>query len=141
MSLIKGKQEFRTILDFSKDKVSKNMIKRALRDVEVRELVPIPDSESYNFVENNIRIGMYQVRLFFSSVDADVTRTQLKEYGGFRIAIYERKRKTLQNISLNHKLFKNQYWVPLNKDYNIRMTNLTDIIMYLKRLDDLKTFS
>jgi len=145
MSLIKGKQEFRTILDFSKGKVSKNMIKRALREAKVQEVTKLPDSESYTFVENQIKIGMYKVRILFPSLSAYRDRQLLREYGGFRVAIYEvtstGKNKVLRNIKLDSKLFKNQYWVNLNPNYKIRMKNLTDIIMYLKRLDNLKIFS
>lgn len=141
MSLIKGKQEFRTILDFSKGKVSKNMVKRALRSVEVHELVQLPQSESFTFVENDINVGMYRIRLFFSSVDASRTRTHLRQYGGFKIAIYENNGKLLRNINIeNDRRFKHQYWVKTNRDYSIRMKTLTDVIMYLKRLNNLKMF-
>ncbi len=145
MSLIKGKQEFRTILDFSKGKVSKNMIKQALRNVQVQEVTKLPDSESYTFVENQIRVGMFKIRILFPSLSAYQDRQLLREYGGFRVGIYEvtstGKNKVLRNINLNHKLFKDQYWVDLNQTYKIRMKNLVDIIMYLKRLDNLKSFS
>lgn len=141
MSLIKGKQEFRTILDFSKGKISKNMIKRALRSVEVRELVQLPDSTSYTFVENDISVGMYRIRLSFSSLDSSRTRTHLREYGGFKIAIYEHSGNMLRNINIeNDRRFKRQYWVQCNKDYGIRMKTLTDVIMYVKRLNNLKMF-
>lgn len=140
MSLIKGKQEFRTILDFSKGKVSKNMIRRELRNAEVHELTQLPNTNSFTFIENDIKVGMYLIRLSFSSMDADKSRNRLREYGGFRIALYEIREKSNKNINLNSKLFKHQYWVELNKDYNLRVKNLTDVIMYLKRLDNLKMF-
>jgi hypothetical protein len=139
MTLIKGKQEFRTILDFSKEKISRNMVQQALRKVEVRELVQ--DCNNYTFIENDIIVGMYQIRLSFSSMDASVDRSRLREYGGFRISIYERKNKAIQNTNLlRDKRFKNQYWIYLNKNYDIRMKNLVDIILYLKRLNNLKMF-
>lgn len=139
MTLIKGKQEFRTILDFSKGKISRNMIQQALRKVEVRELVQ--DSNHYTFIENDIIVGMYQIRLSFSSLDAIENRSRLREYGGFRVSIYERKNKAIQNTNLlRDKRFKEQYWVNLNKNYDIRMKNLVDIILYLKRLNNLKIF-
>lgn len=141
MALIKGKQEFRTILDFSKDKISKNKVKRALREAEVRELVQLKDSNTHTFVENDIKIGMYRIRLFFSSIDSSRDRSRLKEYGGFRVAIYECRGNVIQNINLStDRRFKHQYWADLNKDYDIRMKNLTDIIMFVKRLDNLKMF-
>lgn len=143
MSLIKGKQEFRTILDFSRSKISKNFIKQSLREAEVREVVCLPDSNTYTFVENYIRVGMYQLRLSFESVDSVNNRTKLKDYGGFSVAIYERNRKgnVLQNINLvKDKKFKDQYWVELSKSYGIRINNLVDIVMYLNRLNQLKLF-
>ena len=143
MSLIKGKQEFRTILDFSKVKMSKNKVKEALRHAEVLEVVYREEDSTHTFVENFINVGMYEVRLIFSSVDAVRTRSKLKEYGKFRVAIYERASfgRSMHNISLpKDRRFKNQYWVDLNKDYNLRINNLVDIIMYLNRLNNLKMF-
>lgn len=143
MSLVKGKQEFRTILDFSKDKLSKNRIKNALRKVEVLERVQNKDSNTISFIENDIVVGMYQIRLSFDYLDADRTRTRLREYGGFRIAVYERHRKTniIQNINLlADKRFKNQYWASLNSGYNLRIKNLIDIVMFVSRLNNLKMF-
>lgn len=143
MSLIKGKQEFRTILDFSKSKVSKNQIKRSLREVEVREVVKVPETNTFTFVDNYIIVGMYQLRLSFESVDAINNRTKLKEYGGFRVAIYERNRKAsiIKNINLDKdKRFVGQYWLEPNKSYGLRICNLVDIIMFLNRLSNLKMF-
>ncbi len=142
MSLIKGKQEFRTILDFSKGKLSKNKIKLALRQAEVLEVVRRED-ESAAFVENFINVGMYEVRLIFPSVDAERNRSRLKEYGKFRIGIYERANlgKSMNNINIaKDRRFKNQYWVDLNKDYSLGINTLVDVIMYLRRLDNLKMF-
>lgn len=143
MSLIKGKQEFRTILDFSKEDISKNLVKQALREAEVCEVARLPESGSSTLVENYIIVGMYQIHLLFSSIDAGNHRSKLKEYGGFRVAIYERNRKgnVLQNINLDRdRRFKTQYWAKLNHGYDIRMKNLVDIIIHLKRLNNLKMF-
>lgn len=142
MSLIKGKQEFRTILDFH-GKLSKNKIREALRHAEVQEVVYREDDSVNTFVENLINVGMYQVRLIFSSLDAGRNRSRLREYGKFRVGVYERTGfgKSMHNISLaKDRRFKNQYWVDMNKDYNLRINNLIDIIMYLHRLNNLKVF-
>lgn len=137
MSLIKGKTEFRTILDVN-SKASKNQINKALRQVEVIELVCNEDANHYTFVENDIVVGMYNIRLEFYSISTE-QRSRLKEYGGFKVSIYENNNST--GIKLNRdKRFKNQYWVKLNQDYKIRTNILTDIIMYTKRLDELKLF-
>lgn len=141
MSLIKGKQEFRTILDF-KGKLSKNKIREALCQAEVLEVVQ-HDGAAHTYVDNMINVGMYQIRLFFCTDHADVNRSNLKEYGKFRVGIYERSRngKVVYNMNLSKdKKFKGQYWVELNKDYNLCINNLVDIVMYLHRLNNLKMF-
>lgn len=140
MSLVKGTQEFRTILDFSKGKVSKNMIKNALRDAEVLEIVKHEDGTA-QFITNVIKIGMYQLHLNFHSL-YDGDKTKLKDYGGFRITVYENSRNgSIHNIRpCKDKRFKTQYWVNMNREYVLRMNNLVDIIYYTKRLDSLKMF-
>jgi hypothetical protein len=143
MSLVKGTQEFRTILDFSKGEISKNMIKNALRSVEVLEVVRLKDSNTITFVENDIIVGMYQIRLIFDHLDANRNRTKLREYGMFRIAVFERSYKTnsIHNINLlTDRRFKDQYWSKLNRGYDLRIQNLVDIIMFVKRLNNLKLF-
>jgi hypothetical protein len=141
MSLVKGKQEFRTILDFSYKKISKTRIAQALRDVEVLELIHSQESNTYTFIENEIIVGMYQIRLFFNKKELDQNRTRLKEYGGFGVAIYERKHSALQNINLQRdKRFNNQAWVELNGQHKIRAKTLVDIILHLRRLNYLKMF-
>ena len=56
MSLIKASQEFRTILDFSHNKITKHKVRKALRTVEVHELVCNENTKSYTFVENDINV-------------------------------------------------------------------------------------
>lgn len=140
MSLIKASQEFRTILDFSHNKISKHKVRQALRTVEVQEVVCNQDTKSYTFVENDINVGMYQIRLSFYALSTE-QRSKLKEYGGFKVEIFERSKSKSRSINLSHdKRFKDQYWVKLNNDYKIRMDTLTDIIIHTKRLDELKIF-
>lgn len=142
MTLIKGKQEFRTILDF-KGKVSKNKVKQALREVEVFEMTELPGSHIYTFIENSIRVGQYRLQLSFSSLDATLSRKRLRDYGGLRVAVYEtgNRGKSSNNINLRtDKRFAGQYWTHLNQDFKIRMKDLTNIIMHLQRLDSLKMF-
>lgn len=143
MSLVKGKQEFRTILDFSFNKISKNRIKQSLRQAEVLEVIQQEESSICTFVENDIIVGMYQIRLFFNHREVGQHRTRLRDYGGFRIAIYERTRKgtVLHNINLNKdSRFKHETWIDLNKDCNVRIKNLVDIIILLQRLNSLRMF-
>lgn len=144
MTLIKGKQEFRTILDF-KSKLSKNKIRQALRDVEVFEMTELPDSECYTFIENHITVGMYRIRLSFSSLDATLSRKRLRDYGGLRVAVYESSQRGKSKFNTNINLardrrFTNQYWTQLNPDFKVRMKDLANIIIHLQRLNNLKMF-
>lgn len=141
MSLIKGKREQRTILDFSQQKLSKNLIAKSIRKVEVLEAVRMSE-DSWNFINNTIKVGHYNIHLIFSYLDAGRDRKQLREYGGFQVAIScDTVHSISRKINLNGSLFKDQKWVSLNEGYNLRMKDLPDIIMYLNRLDNLSAFN
>lgn len=143
MSLVRGRHEIRTILDFSKGKISKNSVKQALRKVEVLEIYQ--KEENINtFVDNYIQVGMYEIYLGLKGAPSR-DRTRLKNYGCFHVAVYEKKDKkspsSLKNINLNNDgRFKNQYWVGLNSNSKLRTKNLVDVIMHARRLNDLRLF-
>lgn len=141
MGLIRGKQEFRSILDFSAENISKNFVKQSLREVEIEGLVR-SESGHYTYIENQITVGMYQIQLSFQSVEGPDSKSKLKDRGSFRVAIYEQKRSNvLKNINLDRdKRFSHQYWVKLNHQSDIKINSLADIIVYLHRLDRLKLF-
>ena len=137
MTLVKTTLESRTILDFSKGKISKNMIKSALRSAEVLEYKKSDDS--FTWIDNHIKVGMYQITLEFYERCTIDPRKKLREYGSFDIIISE-KYKNNYVIVVNKKRdsrFKNQYWA---KGGSLRMKNLVDVIMYLRRLNNLKAF-
>ena len=122
-----------TISDFKRDFTHKPIKHTWLNGKRVGEL----------FLENDIIVGMYQIRLFFNHREVGQHRTRLRDYGGFRIAIYERTRKgtVLHNINLNKdSRFKHETWIDLNKDCNVRIKNLVDIIILLQRLNSLRMF-
>lgn len=142
MSLVKGTQETRTILDFSDGKISKNKVKTALRDAEVLEIIPEEELSRVKFIDNLIRVGMYEIMLDLYPADHMQGRNKLKQYGRFSISMYERGgNDELHWIQLHSdKRFKDQYWTKLNESDNLRMKNLVDIIMIVKRLNNLKMF-
>jgi len=139
MSLVKSRQEFRTILDFSKGELTKNKLKFALRQIEILECEECKDTTI--LIVSGIRIGMYHIDLILGEFGS--TKTPLRKYGKFRVNIYEvHKDIDYRYIFLpNDERFKNQYWSKLNKKSDLRIKNLIDIIMYLKRLNNLKAFS
>jgi len=136
MTLIKNSPEERTILDFSKGEISKNMIKSALRSAEVLE--HIKSENSFTWIDNYIKIGMYQISLQFYERNLVNSRRKLREYGSFDIVISERYRGDNAIIDRNKDVrFKSQYWI---KNHKLRMKDLVDVIMFIKRLNNLKAF-
>ena len=136
MTLIKSSPEERTILDFSKGEISKNMIKSALRSAEVLEYIKSEDH--FIWIDNNIKIGMYQIELQFYERNLVNSRRKLREYGSFDIVISERYRGDNAIIDRNKDVrFKSQYWI---KNHKLRMKDLVDVIMFIKRLNNLKAF-
>jgi hypothetical protein len=142
MSLVKAKQEARAILDFSKGKISKNSIKESLRKTEVVEVCSHEDG-GYVMIDNYIKVGMYKIHLTMNGIPTP-DKTRLKDYGCFRVAIYETNSKVSKldkHINEKHdKRFKDQYWVKLNCQGKLRIKNLVDVIIFTNRLDKLRMF-
>lgn len=132
MSLIASNHELRTILDFSKMKLSKNKVTTALRCADVKQLARYQDKNT--FISNFISVGMYTISLHFTTVPSDKNR--LKNYGRFKIGVWEKGEMISINLSRD-KRFKSQYWAQYK---SFRMKNLVDIIMFISRLDKLKLF-
>lgn len=140
MSLIRNKLEHRTILDFSKGKVSENSVKQALRQADVLELTN--STEVRKLIVNRIKVGMYMIYLRFSDMDTSGNRKRLKQYGKFSIHIYEEDRsgsRSLINLNSDSR-FKSQYWTSINRNSGFLMKNLADVIIHCDRLNHLKAF-
>lgn len=140
MSAVKGLLEHRTVLDFSKDHVSKNLVRRALCQTEILDLCR--KAGNITFIDNDIKVGMYTIRLGFSEVHPGDNRKHLRDYGGFKVKIFESGSPEMSaEINLNKdKRFSKQYWTGLNKNYNLLTKNLIDIILHCSRLNDLRVF-
>jgi len=131
MSLCKLQYEYRTILDFSEKNVSRNLVRTSLTKTEVLGLHNIESELMY--IENEIKIGMYRIRLLLSKLDAK----HLREYGSFKIKIYQAD----SCINLHRdKRFNIQPWVDKNEENNLRVKDLVDVILYCNRLNNLSSF-
>lgn len=138
MSTIRGMLQSRTILDFSKNKVSKNYVAQALRKVEVLETTKNSE-HSIIFIENYIQIGMYKIRILPYALHIN-SRTKLKEYGGFSIEITETGH---EDKPLNYQKdcrFKDQGWIKQASTYQLHNKQLIDIILHCNRLNNLSIF-
>lgn len=137
MSTKKGKQEIRTILDFSQGKISKNSVRKALRQVVVEDVL---DSETdVKLIYNVIKVGPYKIHLRFPFLSE--TNKKLKEYGKFKIVVSEMNRDVESAINLSSdRRFKTQYWISHNENFQMLMKTLADVIVYCGRLNRLKSF-
>lgn len=139
MSAVQGVQEYRTILDFSNNTLTKNYVKQAICKAEVLEMYQLQDT--IIFVENDITVGMYKIRLSFSAIDAENNRNKLKDYGTFKVKIFEHKNKTDKEIFLTRdKRFNQENWIKNNTDYKLSIKNLVDVVFLCQRLNNLKMF-
>ncbi len=138
MSVLKGRLEYRVILDFSRGKISKNLVKRSLRQTQF--LDAIHNGDDITLIENCIKVGMYQIDVLPYTLSIQA-RCQLKDYGGFAVHIREPKQGKMEVIAIyRDPRFKRRYWVEKDRNYRLRTNDLVNIITYCRRLNDLKAF-
>jgi hypothetical protein len=143
MSVNKVKHEYKIILDFTNKKLSKTEVKRSLSDIEIAALYK---SEENNLlddqlicVENEIKVGMYKISIVLPPAIQRNTSHKLKDFGTFRVQIFE-DGKVCREINLKRDgRFKEQYWTQKN-NCGLKVKDLTDIICHCNRLDNLKAF-
>ncbi len=136
MSASKSKYEHREILNFSTGKVTKNSILRSLRKADFIQEYYNESGISLVYVNNEIKIGMYKICFDLNVVDK---AKKLKQYGKFGIYIYEGKSFLPIDLDKDSR-FRSQPWIHDNRENKLTMSRLTDIILYCKRLDKLKSF-
>lgn len=132
MSVFKSKYELRTILDFSDGKVSKNQIKQSLKQVEVKYCTK-PSHGWITFFNNDIKIGMYSIRLSLTNDDLNYTNTKIKQH----------KRVSVQVVEKTEKIYidSDPRFSYLNYNYtNVSIDDLTNLIHHCKRLNDVRAF-
>ena len=142
MCLVKAKQEYRTILDFSWQKrVSKNLVRQSLRKAEISDFRR--DSGSIYILDNEIKVGMYRIKLLFSSLDSSRPRQRLREYKGVGIAILEGSDPySYESISIDKdKRFCYKNWLLPSVNYSLRLNDLVDVIVHCSKLNKLKVFN
>lgn len=134
MSAIKSTYERKTILDFTDKKITKNYILKSLREANIIQTYYGGRGNGLTYIDNEIGVGMYHIHLSLNMIDG---ATKLREYGKFKISIKEGGK--LINLSSDSR-FKSQDWVKLNQNNKLKISDLINIIIYCKRLDNLKYF-
>ena len=134
MTAIRARYEVKTILDFSKEKCSRNKIKKSLQQCPIIATENKSKRTVYYF--NQINVGMYSIVLSLP-LDSSNNWNRLKDYKDFAISVY------VGDIPIDlqkNDLFSNQEWVRYNFFGNFRVKHLIDAIMHCKRLDSIKAF-
>lgn len=134
MSAIKSKYEHKTILDFSDKKVTRNSIQKSLRQAEFIQTYYENSGVSLTYIDNEIIVGMYKIRLFLDVVDG---AKKLRDYGRFQISIQGGSKWI--NLTRDSR-FKSQTWIKSNENNQLNISHLVDIILHCQRLDKLKSF-
>lgn len=142
MSVSKVKHQHKVILDFSDQKLTKDNVKRSLREISIEPLFKDVSGhmigEQLICIDNEIRVGMYKISLLLSPSVSRFTSHKLKEFGDFRIKIFETGNKNAREINLRRDgRFKEQHWAQKN---NCGLKDLEEAIHHCKRLDHLKAF-
>lgn len=140
MSAIRSKHKLK-VLDFSDESVTKNIIKQALNSNEF--IAIFCDDNGIDlpyYTDYEIKIGIYNITLFLDYSKSKNAKL-LKDYGKFGISINESTSKGIRWINLSKDVrFKNQKWVTNNSKYKLSISKLLEIILYCKRLNNLKSF-
>jgi hypothetical protein len=160
MSTHKIKYEYRTILDFSGEKLNKTNIKKMLNSTEVVDVeiplkrsregyIKITEDNDLIYIRNEINVGMYKIRLLVSSRYQTKSghsykkdTHHLKEYGGFKIQIFQIGSRSIYEIDLDKdSKFRRNGWRKKNMQGELKSDDLTDIIMFCHRLHNLRAYS
>jgi hypothetical protein len=136
---------FRTVLDFSGERCSKNKIEQSLRTLEVMSFNYDEKTNTNLTVENYIRVGIFDIQLILS---VETGTKKLRAFDGMCISIRERNKNYgltnyesfLQERANYKRLFGKQYWNQYNSMSEFKIAYLVDAIDYCQRLNNLKAF-
>ncbi len=137
MSVSKMSHEFRTIINVGSKRMSAYKIKKILRETNVLSLDRA--SHKSTSIDNQIDIGIYRIMLILDQSDE---ATKLRDYGRFKIRLYELFPTRQQEIDLKRDYrFKGYEWIQRNEDNKFCIRDLVQAILTCNKLDALKVFN
>lgn len=143
MSAISIKHEFRTVLEIpaSNRKITRTGIQRMVRQTEF--LVKETKTQKSIYIDNQITIGTYTIRLLLSETAAKCPEPHhLSDYNGFAMRVFQTGRDGQVEVKMiKNSLFEDQTWVQRNAEFDLRITDLISAIVFFMRLDRLKAFN
>ena len=141
MSADRRNYQYKTILDFTNPRLSKNFITQSLRRTNFVCSISDEHTGIVTHVEPEVKVGMFKIHLVLSPTSRDSNFKNLRNYGKFYIKIYELSSRGEKEInSFRDPLFKKQYWASKNFKSWLKIKDLINIIMYLNKIDKLKAF-
>lgn len=144
MCLVKAKQEYRTILDVSeRKKVSKNFVRQSLRKAEIYDF--LVEGSTTKVCGNEIKVGMYLIKIDFSYLDSSRPRRHLREYGGVGVTIFEGKTghpDSWKAVRIERdRRFCYKPWLVPAVTYSLRLNDLVDVVVHCSKLNKLRVFN
>lgn len=140
MSAIKNKKQSKTILVVNPIKWSKEQLDKRLNSLRLKKLLYLDRDQDLVFIDNDIIIGMYKVRLCFSFLDRFSSTKQLKA-SKFKIQIFELSNfGEKEIIAHDDPRFKHYLNASNNLKYKSSIENLSNIVYACAKLDSLKLF-
>lgn len=119
----------KTILDFSNPKLSKNYIYNNIKKADILDYEQA-DFNDLVFIDNEISVGLFTIKLEFYSLDSETVRRRLRQYGKFRVKVYDKSGLTKDDIFSKY----------LTDKYNMTIKSLVDLIYLCHKITQLKCF-
>lgn len=140
MSAIKNKKQAKTILVVKPLKLSKDQLDKKLNSLRLSKLSYLDRDQDLVFIDNDIIIGMYKVRLCFSFLDRFSSAKKLRS-SKFKIQVFELSSFGEKEIFVHDDLrFKHYINASNNLKYKSSIENLSNVVYACSKLDSLKLF-
>lgn len=141
MSAINIKHEFRMVLEIpvSNRKLTRNSIQRLVRKTDF--IVKESSISKTIHIDNQIKIGTYTILLMLCEAKC-LEPQHIRDYNGIGIRVFQNGLNGLVEVKMqNNSLFEDQEWIKRNLEFNLRMYDLINAIIFFMRLDRLKAFN
>ena len=135
MSAVKGKKESKIILTFHSNKIEKKEIEKSLKSIKLQSFFYMSDKKEITFIDNDIVVGMYKVRLYIPFFN---NPQKLNNYKKFNFSIFEKTSSNYKEINIKNDSRFNLIYKKINHN---SLSNLVEAIYLCSQLNYLKAFS
>lgn len=140
MTAIKTKHEYAT-LDLNKKQFSKSSLQKTLQGIKLAKSSFKKDGASVTLFITTVRVGVFDISLnIYDFVGFSLEKgVVLSDVENFDVSIWETNAELPIDIEKND-VFKNQKWVQANLKSKMTINELSEAIMYCRRVSNIKSF-